>query len=44
MTPRSEHRRTLHGWCIPGRPEIHRENEAERAFAKMVSVLKAALG
>jgi carboxymethylenebutenolidase len=34
----------LHGWCIPGRPEIYKESEAERAFAKMVSVLKAALG
>jgi len=33
----------LHGWCIPGRPEIYKESEAERAFAKMVSVLKAAL-
>ena len=34
----------LHGWCIPGRPEIYKESEAERAFHKMVGVLKAALG
>ena len=33
----------LHGWCIPGRPEIYKESEAERAFHKMVAVLKAAL-
>ena len=34
----------LHGWCVPGREGIYKESEAERAFAKMVSVLKAALG
>jgi len=34
----------FHGWCIPGRPEIYKEAEAERAFAKMLSVLRAALG
>jgi carboxymethylenebutenolidase len=34
----------LHGWCVPGRQGIYNEPQAERAFAKMVSVLKAALG
>jgi carboxymethylenebutenolidase len=34
----------LHGWCVPGREGIYKESEAERAFAKTVSVLKAALG
>lgn len=33
----------LHGWCIPGREGIYNEAEAERAFAKMVAVLNAAL-
>ena len=34
----------LHGWCVPGRPEIYNEKQAERAFGKMTETLKAALG
>lgn len=34
----------LHGWCIPGRPGIYNEAEAERAFGKMVAVLRDAFG
>jgi len=33
----------LHGWCVPGRPEIYNEKQAERAFATMTETLKAAL-
>jgi carboxymethylenebutenolidase len=33
----------LHGWCVPGRPEIYNETQAERAFAKMTSVLAQSL-
>ena len=32
-----------HGWCIPGRAGIYDEVQANRAFAKMVAVLDAAL-
>jgi carboxymethylenebutenolidase len=33
----------LHGWCVPGREGIYNAEKADRAFAKMVAVLKAAL-
>jgi carboxymethylenebutenolidase len=33
----------LHGWCVPGRPEIYNETQAERAFAKMTNVLVQSL-
>lgn len=31
-----------HGWCVPGR-DVYNEKQAERAFAKLVEVLGAAL-
>jgi len=34
----------LHGWCVPGRPEVYNEKQAERAFGKLADVLKTALG
>jgi carboxymethylenebutenolidase len=33
----------LHGWCVPGRPEIYNEKQAERAFGKMTDVLAQSL-
>lgn len=30
----------LHGWCVPGRAEIYNEAQAERAFGKLLEVLK----
>ncbi|MBV9905762.1 MAG: dienelactone hydrolase family protein [Alphaproteobacteria bacterium] len=33
----------LHGWCVPGRPEIYNQPQAERAFDKMVALFDAAL-
>jgi carboxymethylenebutenolidase len=33
----------LHGWCVPGRPEVYNEKQAERAFGKLVELLNATL-
>ncbi len=33
----------LHGWCVPGRPEVYNEAQAERAFGKMVELFDATL-
>src|ERR1700712_313722 len=32
-----------HGWCVPGRPEIYNEKQAERAFGKLAELFDAAL-
>jgi carboxymethylenebutenolidase len=33
----------LHGWCVPGRPEVYNEPQAERAFAKLAALFDATL-